>query len=122
MEGYMKVLLALALVAFAGVQDSPAIHSSDEPGITMPRATRQVKADYTEEARANRIEGSVILSVVVLETGAIGEVTVTQSLDSVHGLDRNAVAAMKQWVFEPAKKDGKAVAVRIHTELTFTLK
>ena len=29
---------------------------------------------------------------------------------------------MKQWEFKPGMKDGKAVAVRVHVEMTFTLK
>jgi outer membrane biosynthesis protein TonB len=29
---------------------------------------------------------------------------------------------MKQWQFKPGTKDGKPVAVRIHVEMTFTLK
>jgi hypothetical protein len=29
---------------------------------------------------------------------------------------------MKQWEFKPAMKDGKPVAVRVHVEMTFSLK
>jgi protein TonB len=34
-------------------------------------------------------------------------------------VDQSAVDAVKQWRFDPAKKDGKAVAVRIALELDF---
>ena len=71
---------------------------------------------------ANRIEGSVRLSAVVLADGKVGEVKVTRSLDSVHGLDESAVKAMKQWEFKPGTKDGKPVAVRVSIDMTFTLK
>ena len=70
----------------------------------------------------NRIEGSVGLSAVVLAAGTVGEVKVVQSLDTVHGLDAEAVKALKQWEFKPGTKDGKAVAVRVAVNLTFTLK
>jgi protein TonB len=58
----------------------------------------------------------------VLDDGTVGDVTVSRSLDSVHGLDEQAVKAMKQWLFDPGKKDGKAVRVRVTVEMTFTLK
>jgi TonB family protein len=116
----MKLLLALALVALAGVQDSTIYTPGD--GVSLPQPTKQVKAEYTPEATQNRIEGKVGLDTVVLANGTVGDVKVTESLDTVHGLDKNAVAAMKQWEFKPGMKDGKAVAVRVHVIINFTLK
>jgi TonB family protein len=37
-------------------------------------------------------------------------------------LDDEAVKAMKQWSFNPGKKDGKAVPVLVEVEMSFTLK
>src|SRR4030081_340874 len=107
----MNVLLALALVALVGAQD-PAIYTPGN-GVSLPQPTKQVKAEYTNEAKQNRIEGKVGLNVVVLNDGKVGDVTVTESLDAVYGLDKNAIAAMKQWEFKPGAKDGKPGAVRI---------
>jgi protein TonB len=116
----MKVLFALALVAFLGAQDS-AIYTPGN-GVSLPQPTKQVKAEYTSEAKQNRIEGKVGLSVVVLNDGKVGDVTVTESLDAVYGLDKNAIAAMKQWEFKPGAKDGKPVAVRIAVMMDFSLR
>jgi TonB family protein len=91
-------------------------------GVSLPTVTRQVQPQYTPEAMANRIEGRVGLSAVVLADGIVGEVKVTRSLDSVHGLDESAVKAMKQWEFKPGTKDGKPVAVRVSIDMAFTLK
>jgi TonB family protein len=91
-------------------------------GVSAPVAIRQVKADYTQEAQAQRIEGAVTLDVVVTADGAVSDVKVAKSLDSVFGLDREAVKAMKEWKFRPATKDGKAVAVQVAVQMTFTLK
>jgi protein TonB len=82
----------------------------------------EVQPQYTQEALAARIEGTVWLEAVVLSDGTVGDVFVVRSLDSVLGLDRQAVTAMKQWEFKPGTKDGKAVAVRVEVEMTFTLK
>lgn len=81
-----------------------------------------MKADYTNEAKDQRIEGTVLSDVVVLADGSVGDVKVTQSLDSVYGLDANAVKAMKPWRFEPGTKDGKPVAVRVAVEMIFALR
>jgi protein TonB len=88
----------------------------------LPRVTKEVKPDYTNEAKEKRIAGVVMMNVVVLADGTAGDVTVTRSLDSVYGLDANAVKAMKQWQFAPGTKDGRAVAVAISVEMTFALK
>ena len=118
----MNILLALTLVAAtAGSQDSPTVYRPGD-GVSLPQVTKQVKADYTKEAMDNRIEGKVVLDVVVLSDGKVGDVKVSESLDSIYGLDKNAVAAMKQWQFKPGTKDGKPVAVRVNVEITFTLR
>jgi len=116
----MKVLLALALVALVGAQDSTIYTPGN--GVSLPQVVKQVKAEYTEEAKQNRIEGKVGLDVVVLADGAIGDVTVATSLDTVYGLDANAVKAMKQWQFKPGMKDGKPVAVRVAVDMTYSLR
>ena len=59
---------------------------------------------------------------MVLSDGTVGDVKVTQSLDSIYGLDANAVKAMKLWQFKPGTKDGKPVAVRVGVSMNFTLK
>ena len=89
-------------------------------GVSLPTVVTQVNPQYTAQAKDARIEGIVGLSTVVLASGAIGEVTVTRSLDS--GLDEQAVAAMKQWTFKPGMKDDKPVAVRVDIQMNFTLK
>jgi TonB family protein len=117
----MKLMLALALVAFVAAQDSPTVYRPGD-GVSLPQATKQVQPQYTPEAMANRIEGKVGLETVVLADGTVGDVKVTESLDSLYGLDANAVKAMKQWEFKPGLKDGKAVAVRVHVMMSYTLK
>jgi protein TonB len=116
----MKLLLALVLAAFSGVQDSTVYDPGN--GVSLPEVVRQIGAQYSSEAMQNRIEGKVVLEAVVLSDGKVGDVKVVQSLDKIYGLDDNAVKAMKQWEFKPGTKDGKAVAVRIHVDMAFTLK
>jgi TonB family protein len=93
-----------------------------EDGIKMPVLVREVKPNYTREAMSAKIQGSVWLEAVVLETGGVGDVRVTKSLDAVHGLDEEAVKCLKQWTFKPGTKDDKPVPVLIEAEMTFRLK
>jgi periplasmic protein TonB len=117
----MRILLALSLfAAVAHAQTPPTVYEPGN-GVSLPRVTKEVRPGYTIEATAQRIEGTVLLGVVVLNDGSVGDVTVTRSLDSVYGLDANAVGAMKQWQFAPGTKDGQPVAVRVAVEMTFTL-
>jgi hypothetical protein len=55
----MRVLLALTLLAAtAGMQDPSTVYKPGD-GVSLPQVTKQVKAEYTQEATANRIEGKV---------------------------------------------------------------
>ena len=113
----MAVLLSLAV---AHAQDTQVYEPGN--GVTLPQVVKQVRAEYTSEAMQQRIEGTVMLEAVVRDDGKIGDVKVSESLDSVYGLDEEAVKAFKQWEFKPGEKDAKPVAVRIHVKLTFRLR
>ena len=116
---FAVITIALALTA-ASLAQEPTVYAPGD-GVSLPTVTRQVGPQYTQEAMQNRIEGTVGLSVVVLANGTVGEVKVTESLDSIYGLDAEAVKAMKQWEFKAGMKDGKAVAVRVAVRMKFTL-
>lgn len=111
--------ILFGVVAAAGTMAQEVVPGS---GVAMPMVTREVKPDYTPEARKAGIQGNVELSVVVKDDGSVGDVTVTKSLDDKYGLDNEAVTAMKKWQFKPGSKDGKPVAVRVKVEMTFRLK
>jgi TonB family protein len=93
-----------------------------DAGVTLPKVVSEVKPQYTREAMEAKIEGDVMMSVVVRTDGTPGDIEVTKSLDTEHGLDKQAVAALSQWRFEPGLKGGKPVPVRVTVEMRFTLK
>ena len=86
------------------------------PGITPPRVTKQVNPNYTG-SKGVRIVGSVLIGLVVDSKGLPQDPRVIKSLEK--DVDLSAVEAVKQWRFAPARKDGKAVAVRITLEIEF---
>jgi TonB family protein len=116
----MKMLVALALALVVVPQEQTVYQPGD--GVTLPSVVKQVRAEYTREAMAARIEGAVELDVVIQADGKVGDVSVAKSLDTVYGLDNQAVKSVKQWEFKPGTKEGKAVAVRVTIVITFTLK
>lgn len=112
--------LVLAIVASAAAQEAPRVYKASE--VTPPTLVKDVKPKYTAAAMDAGIEGTILLDVVVGEDGTVGDVEVTRSLDTVHGLDEEAIESVKQWRFRPGRKDGKAVAVLCEIELTFKLR
>lgn len=93
-----------------------------DPGVTLPKVISEVKPQYTPEAMQARIEGTLMMSAVVRTDGTPRDIEITKSLDAKYGLDKQAVAALRQWRFEPGLKDGKPVPVRVTVEMRFTLK
>jgi TonB family protein len=120
----MKLASRLLVTAWMCAAAAVSAQEVFQPGrgVTLPTVVSEVKPEYTSEAKAARIEGTVLLGAVVLADGNVDNVTVTRSLDTTFGLDQQAIKAAKQWKFKPGTKDGKPVAVRVSIELTFTLK
>ena len=106
--------LLISLAACGGNPSSPTAPSRPsvpsvtvyEPGngVSIPTLVREVKPSYTAQAIAARIQGTVLMSAVVLADGTVGEVTVIRSLQMHNGLDAQAVSATKQWLFNPGRR------------------
>lgn len=83
----------------------------------VPQQTPQ--PEYTEEARKAGVEGAVVLSTVVSETGRVVNVEVVERLPE--GLSGQAVNGVRLWTFEPAVRAGKEVAVCRQVTVEFKL-
>jgi TonB family protein len=90
-----------------------------EDGVIQPSIIRKVEPWYSKKAEKNKIEGTVKLRTVISTDGHATKIEIVESLDPE--LDANAIAALKQWVFKPATKNGEAVATYATIELTFHL-
>ena len=89
-------------------------------GIEPPRLLREVKADYTEEARQRNLVGEVVLEIVVRRDGSVGEIKVLRGLGA--GLDERALQAVRQWRFSPAHRHGAPVDVLVEVAVEFRLR
>ena len=86
--------------------------------IKPPRLIKTADPIYPEEARQAKVEGVVILGVKTDETGKVKDVIVLRSIPL---LDQAAIDAVRQWVYEPLIKDGKAVSVLFTVTVRFQL-
>lgn len=114
--GLMLVVPGTAVLFMQGADsDEPVVDTG--PGVTPPRVTHQVAPNPDSGAAGFRVSGTVVIGLVVSSKGLPRGVHVVRSLDK--DLDKNAVEAVEQWRFEPARKAGDAVAVRITVEIRF---
>lgn len=102
--------------------DTTVFNAGPGTGVIVPRLISRPAPHYTAEAMRAKIQGRVTLSCVVNTEGVCEDIRVTQSLDTVHGLDAEAVWAAMQWRFTPGTVNGQPVRVRIIIELEFNLR
>ena len=114
------VALAMALAVPAAAR-SIQHYKVGQEGVKAPVLVKNVHPQYTADAKARRVQGTVELAAIVKANGAVADdVRVVKSLDEQ--LDQQAIAALKQWEFRPGTKDGKAVDVEVNVEMTFTIR
>jgi TonB family protein len=127
----MVARVALVLAATFGIgiavsaqQTAPQapIHRPG-PGIQNPVVIRTVQPRYTRDAMQARLAGVVTVEAVVQADGSVGDVKVLKSLDSVLGLDDEAISAAKQWLFRPGvlAASGQPVPVAVTIIFEFRL-
>jgi len=76
--------------------------------------------EYTDEARHEKLQGSVTMRVLVMADGRAGKVKIVRGLG--FGLDERAVDKVRTWRFEPARDaNRRAIAQWITVEATYRL-
>ncbi|MEK6406049.1 MAG: energy transducer TonB [Acidobacteriota bacterium] len=75
---------------------------------------------YTEEARKNKIQGTVLVRVLIGTDGQVKRVTVQRGLPD--GLDEQAIQAAYQLRFKPAMKSGQPVSFWKPVAIEFNLR
>lgn len=84
-----------------------------------PTILYQEKARYTEEARTQRVQGTVRLSAIFGADGRLHNIRVVHGLPA--GLTETAIEAAKLIRFNPALENGVPVSVRANLEFNFAL-
>jgi protein TonB len=90
-------------------------------GVSPPKAIFQPEAEFSDEARRAKYEGTVVVTLIVDAQGNPQNVHVSRTLGM--GLDEKAVEAVQKYKFKPAmdQKTGKPVPVMVSVEVRFRL-
>jgi TonB family protein len=92
-----------------------------EGDVKAPKLKHTVKAQLSQEARTRgaftQFQATSTLAFVVDAQGVPQDVCILKPAG--YGLDEEAAKAVRQYRFDPAKKDGAPVAVRVSMEVPF---
>jgi TonB family protein len=94
-------------------------NESSAPLALKPAILYQEKAQYTDLARSNRVQGIIVVSAIFAADARITGVRVVRGLPD--GLNSEAMKATRKIRFRPACLNGKPVSVRMAIEFTFNL-
>ncbi|RLB43857.1 MAG: hypothetical protein DRH30_02480 [Deltaproteobacteria bacterium] len=117
--GVFLVVSILASAAHAQRMVQVAPETEHKLLVTPPKLIRFVEAAYPGTEGEEPIEAVVELDIVVGKDGLVTEASVARSAGE--GFDAAALAAARQFVFEPARKDWEPIASRIRYRYVFEL-
>ena len=113
----------LATLGFSGLMaqgNDEKVYRVGEDGVTAPKLKQRVDPVYTAAAQESGITGSVVVAFEINKDGTTRNVKVIGNLEP--SLDAEAVKAVRQWLFDPATKDGQPVICGAKTEVHFDLR
>lgn len=87
--------------------------------VLTPSPVQRVEPQYSDEARAALLQGTVVVQVVIGTDGLTHDARILRGLGL--GLDENALEAISQWRFKPGVKDGNSVKVAATIEVNYRL-
>jgi TonB family protein len=90
-------------------------------GVTAPTLRSQVRPAYTADAMQRKIQGTVVLEMIVDREGVPSDVRVVRSLDA-RGLDEEAIRAAKEWRFNPGRLGETPVDVLVVIVIDFHIR
>jgi TonB family protein len=102
-----------------GPGDGNSIYAPGQRGVIAPTLLIAPEAEFSDEARRNKYQGTCMLSVIVDAHGNPQNVHVIRALGM--GLDQKALEAVRRYRFKPGTKDGKPVPVLISVAVDFRL-
>jgi TonB family protein len=121
-SGEMVITSSVAIStsrASVKVVEAPRIVAVPLP-MTAPKVLRSVQPQYPAEQLRKGIEGVVVVSALIDESGNVKETKIVRSSGN-EGLDSSAASGLASWKFDPAKRGGQAVPSRFEMPVRFNL-
>jgi TonB family protein len=87
-------------------------------GVAQGQLLRQVSPQYPNQARQDRVEGTVVLQAVISKDGSVQKLTVVSGPSS---LTKAAMDAVKQWRYRPFALNGEPVEADTQINVNFKL-
>lgn len=87
--------------------------------LVKPKLINSVKPVYPEKALKGQLEGKVVLEVVTDGAGNVADLTIAKGHHPL--LNDAAIAAVKQWKYEPWLVNGKPMPVKFTVVVNFSL-
>jgi TonB family protein len=87
--------------------------------VAQSNLIRKVQPVYPAAAKAAHVQGTVLLQVVILKDGTMGEITVADSPSS--DLSQSALEAVRQWRYRPTLLNGEPIEVLTYVIVNYTL-
>jgi protein TonB len=82
---------------------------SNRSPIAAPEVVSKFDPAYPGDLIQDGVQGNVVLTATIRADGSVGDIAVAKSLDP--RLDQNASEALSHWLFRPALRDGRAIAL-----------
>ena len=105
------MLLLATATAFLQAQEISAL--------TYPSVIHRAEPEYTKAALDAKLQGTVIVSLLIGVDGVPSEIKVAHGLGM--GLDKKAVKCLKLWRFKPATLHGEVIPMKATMEVNFRL-
>ncbi|HSO76749.1 MAG TPA: energy transducer TonB, partial [Blastocatellia bacterium] len=90
------------------------------PDIVRPVLLNSAAPRYSDEARNLKIQGAVLMAILVTENGDVGSVMLLRKLG--HGLDGQAESAARNLKFSPAIRNGQPIPYWMKLSVSFNLR
>jgi TonB family protein len=114
-----KTVIVLAIAGGIGMAEGAQAQRLKVGGNVKPPAVLvKVNPTYPQEAQDKRIQGVVVLAIVIGEDGSVIDTEVRRSVPE---LDQAAIDAVLQWEYEPTLLNGNPVEVEMDVTINFTL-
>jgi TonB family protein len=98
--------------------EPPSSRQAVPPKVLLSKLVRRVEPIYPEIARRTGIQDTVVLRVVVDESGRVAEL---QVMSGHPILAAAAKAAVEQWIYSPTSVGGRAISIVGVVSVSFTL-